>query len=118
MSDKAILIEKIKEWINVNNEISKIQKQMREYRKNKQQITELLLKIMAKNDIDCFDINNGKLMCKKNRIKGTINNEILINSLSEYFKNNTDIDIKEVVLFINENRPIKEKEILIIKEKR
>jgi len=118
MGDKAILIEKIKEWININNEISKIQKQMREYRKTKQQITELLLKIMNKNDIDCFDINNGRLMCKKNRIKGTINNELLINSLSEYFKNSKDIDIKEVVLFINENRPIKEKDVLIIKEKR
>lgn len=118
MTDKNLLINNIKEWVTVNKTITDMQRQIREHRKRRQELSDILFKIMESNDIECFDINNGKLVCRKNRVKATINSKLLSQTLSQYFKDKDDIDVSDVVSYINENRPINEKPVILIKEKK
>ena len=78
---KDLLIATIKEWIDVNNELIKIQKTVKEYREKKRQLTDALVGIMKNNEIDCFDINNGKLICRTTRVKAPLNRQNLAKAL-------------------------------------
>jgi hypothetical protein len=41
---------------------------------------------MKNNSIDCFDINGGALVYKKNKIKKPINGKTLLTALQNYYK--------------------------------
>jgi len=113
---KQILISTIKEWVLINSKINELQKQLKEFRNNKKQLSDTLIKVMENNEIDRFDINNGKLLYKKNKVKGSINKDYLMKMLDNYFKEYPEVDTNDVGNFILENRPIKETSTLVIKE--
>ena len=58
---KELLISAIKEWIEINNKLNQVMKVAKEHRTKKKQLTDNLVAIMKNNEIDCFDINNGKI---------------------------------------------------------
>ena len=114
-NSKEILVNTIKEWISINNKMTEMQKAMKELRLKKKQISDTLISVMENNDIDCFDINNGKLVYRKNKVKGAINKDYLMKMLGDYFVKYPEIDTKDVGSYILENRPIKESSVLVIK---
>ena len=59
------LINNVKNWIMLDNEIKDLQRIIREKRKEKKKYTENLVITMRENNIDCFDIQNGKLIYTK-----------------------------------------------------
>ena len=67
MASKQELVSLIKEWISCDNKIKQIQKIAKETRAEKKILTETLVSVMKDNEIDCFDINNGKLVYKQNK---------------------------------------------------
>ena len=85
METKEELVSHIKGWIQLDNNISALQKQIKELREQKKDLTGDLVNVMKSNDIDCFDINNGKLMYSKTRVKKPINKSSLLSALKEYF---------------------------------
>jgi len=113
---KQILINTIKEWVSINSKINELQKQMKELRNNKKQLSDTLISVMENNEIDRFDINNGKLVYRKNKVKAVINKDYLMNMLDNYFKEYPEIDTNDVGNFILDNRPIKENSTLVIKQ--
>ena len=117
MSDsKQILINTIKEWVLINSKITELQKQLKELRSNKKQLSDTLISVMENNEIDRFDINNGKLVYRKNKVKAPINKDYLMKMLEDYFKDNPEVDSSHVGEFLLENRPIKENSVLVIKQ--
>ena len=112
MTTKDELVQKIKEWITYDDNIKSLQKQLKEHKLNQKNVTDDLLDIMKTNEIDCFDINNGKLMFCKNKVKQAINKKTLLLSLSKYFENIPSVDAEKVSEFILDNREIKLKENL------
>lgn len=42
---------------------------------------------MKSNEIDCFDVNNGKLMYSKTKVKAPLNKSQMVQALMEYFNN-------------------------------
>ena len=52
---KEILIKTIKDWVKVDNEMRELQKQQLIRKTEKKRISEILIGIMRKNEIDCFD---------------------------------------------------------------
>ena len=113
---KEVLINNIKEWILITNKMNELQKTVKELRTKKKNLSASLISIMENNDIDGIDINNGKLVYKKNKVKAPINKDYLLTMLDNYFKKNPEIDIQDVGNYILENRPIKETPILSIKQ--
>jgi hypothetical protein len=117
MSDsKQILINTIKEWVTINSKINELQKQIKELKISKKQLSTTLISVMENNEIDRFDINNGKLVYRKNKVKAAINKDYLMKMLDNYFKEYPEIDTNDVGNFILENRPVKENSTLVIKE--
>ena len=110
MTTKDVLIDKIKEWISHDDHIKQLQQQIKQHRTEKKELTDSLLDIMKTNEIDCFDINNGKLIFCKSKVKVPINKKTLFESLENYFKNNPEINVGDVGEFILESRETKIKE--------
>ena len=115
---KELLIATIKEWIEVNSKLNDIMKLAKEHRAKKKQLTDTLVAIMKNNEIDCFDINNGKIVCKTTKTRTPINRQNLSKAIEQYFIDNPDIDANEVSNYILESRQIKETNSLAIKQNR
>ena len=90
MDTKDQLVNSIRDWIQVDNEMRTIQERLKKLRKNKKDITSSLVEVMKGNEIDCFDINDGKLIYSKTKIKKPINKDYLNKTLSLYFENNKE----------------------------
>ena len=110
MNKKEIIINKIKEWIKIDDEINLINNKLKEYKVQKKKLSEELISIMKNNDIDCFDINENKILLNKTKIKQPINKKFLLFSLEKFFFNDKSIDTEQLSNFILDNRAIVEKE--------
>ena len=67
-----------------------------------------LVDIMKTNNVDCFDVKNGKLIYTKKKVKAPLSKKHLFNSLNNYFKNNKDV-IEELGNYILNSREEKNK---------
>jgi hypothetical protein len=103
MENKQLLIENIKEWVKIDNELRELKKQEKT-RKNKQdELSKSLIEIMKSNKIDEFDINKGKIIYKKRTVKKPITKKNLLEILSKYYNNDLTTASK-LNEFIMDNR--------------
>jgi len=100
MDTKEELVTRIRDWIKIDNEITKLQKQIKGFREEKKNMTTSLVDVMKDNEIDCFDINDGKLIYSKSKCKKPINKKTLLDALHVYFKNDdkTAQEVSEHIL--------------------
>jgi hypothetical protein len=100
METKEQLVANIKEWIKIDSEIAQLKLDIKERNTKKKSLTENLVTVMKSNEIDCFDINGGALVYKKNKIKKPINGKSLLSSLQNYYKDNPKVaeDLTKYVL--------------------
>ena len=103
------LVQNVKDWIVIDNEMKEMRKKMKEYRKQKKTLTENLVNVMKSNEIDCFDIQNGQLIYTKQKIKAPLSKKHLLGSLTTYFKNDKDM-VEKLSSFIMDSREEKIKE--------
>ena len=106
---KEELLDSVKSWINIDNEIRQLQAAIKERRKQKKDLTENLVHTMKQNDIDVFNIPDGELIYTKTKSKTPLSKKHLLLSLSEYFKNDKQI-VQQLSKYILDSRKIKEKE--------
>ena len=91
METKEQLVNNIKEWIKIDGEIVKLKSDIKERNNKKKGLTNELVEVMKKNEIDCFDINGGALVYKKNKVKKPINGKTLLVALQNYYKEQPNI---------------------------
>tara|TARA_A200000159_G_C7244789_1_gene306123 strand:- start:1 stop:351 length:351 start_codon:yes stop_codon:yes gene_type:complete len=115
--NKDQLIENVRDWITIDNEIKQLQKIIKDKRKEKKGLTENLVEVMKSNDIQCFDISDGKLMYTQNKIKSALSKKHLIKSLTEWFKDDPS-KIGELTKHILESREEKIRENIKRKQKK
>jgi hypothetical protein len=101
---KEVLVKTIKEWISIENEMKQIQKHMKLLRDKKKVLSESLVKIMKTNDVDCFDISEGKILYTKNNTKTPLSKKHLLDCLNTYFAENPAIQPDDVAKYILDNR--------------
>jgi hypothetical protein len=109
--DKEVLVSTIKEWLQVDNDIREIQKAAKEYREKKKQLTEQLVHVMRENQIDNFDVKDGTLMYKCNKVKSPVNKKHLLTTLTKFFKDDTE-QASDLCKFILDTREVKVKETI------
>lgn len=100
---KDTLIKTIREWVKVDNEIRTLKKEQKIRDAEKKKLSSSLIDIMKKNEIDCFDINDGKIQYSQQTVKKPITKQILLNILSKYYQGD-DTKAGEVQQYILENR--------------
>ena len=109
MASKQELVSLIKDWIGCDNKLKQLQKTAKEIRVEKKALTEHLVNVMKDNEIDCFDINDGKLVYKQNKVKTPLSKKHLLSALMNYYKDDPQ-SAEEVSNFIMESREEKVKE--------
>jgi len=101
--NKNQLIKIVKEWVRMDNEIRQLQKEISTRRQDKKKMNDQLMETMKSNDIDCFDLNDGKICYTKKNVKQPINNKVLLDILTKYY--NGDLSqASEINNFIKDNR--------------
>ena len=102
-SSKDELIMTIKEWIKMDNDITKLKLETKEKTNKKKELTALLVNVMKDNLIDCFDINGGALVYKQKKNRKTISGKYLLSQLEEYYKDSPEL-AKEIAKKVLDNR--------------
>lgn len=90
LETKDQLIQTIKEWVKIDNEIRALQKEQSKRKTEKKKISVELMEVMRANQIDCFDINDGQLMYSKKNVKKPITKKNLMTILSTYCKGDVE----------------------------
>lgn len=84
--EKESLIKNVKGWINVDNQIKTLQKELRRLRKEKKTQSHSLIETMKTHNIDCLDSKESKLMYSRKIVKKPLSKKHLIQALGRYFK--------------------------------
>lgn len=108
METKDQLVHHIKEWIGVDEEIKSLQKEIKTRKEKQKELTKDLMEVMKTNEIECFDLNDGKLVYTKSKTKQTINKKYLMSTLVKCLEDPKDVE--KVTEFILENREEKVRE--------
>jgi hypothetical protein len=111
METKEQLINNIKEWIKIDTDILQLKNEIKEKNNKKKILTEQLLSTMKNNSIDCFDINGGALVYKKNTIKKPLNAKTILLTLQNYYKNDPQL-AENITKHLLENREEQLKETI------
>jgi hypothetical protein len=114
METKEQLVKTVKEWVKLDNEISTIQKEVKLRKTEKKKISETLIDIMKKNEIDCFDIKDGQICYTKKNVKQPITKKVLLSILTKYFSGD-GARANELNGFILENRIETTSEHIVLK---
>jgi hypothetical protein len=85
--NKDEMIMHIKKWIQFDNDIKQLQDDLKAKKESRKQHTQQLVSIMKSNEIDCFDVNNGKLLYSKTKVKAPLNKTQMVQALMSYFDN-------------------------------
>ena len=81
MSNKQLL-ENVKTWLDIDNEIRTLQKEIRNRRKLKKDLTQNLVDIMKTQDIDALNVPDGQLIYNKTKTKAPLSKKHLLTSLT------------------------------------
>ena len=106
MSSKEKLAQTVKSWVQLEKEIQLLQKEIKDRKQKKNELTQTLVDVMKSKEIDCFDISEGKIIYTKTNVKQAINKAHLMKCLEQYFKNDPSVPADEIVEFILENRKV------------
>ena len=112
--DQSILIQKIKKWLEYESKITNLQKEIKELKKNRVIISNELKTIMKNKELDCIDVNDGKILYTTTQVKKGINKKYLSDVLSKYFEDTHRAE--EICQFILENRESQVKENIKLKK--
>ena len=108
METKDELLQSVKEWVQIDNEINTHKAQVKLLNERKKRITTTLMQVMKTHDIECFDLKDGCLSYKKSVVKKSITGKSLIQILKTYYKN--DETAEELTKYILDNREEQVKE--------
>lgn len=103
MDSKDKLIKSIQEWVKLDNEMRKLKNEIKTRKTAQDQLTSALITTMKTNEIDEFNINNGKLTYLNKTVKKPITKKSLLDILSKFCEGDIN-QATEIKNFILDNR--------------
>jgi predicted nucleic acid-binding Zn-ribbon protein len=110
-SIKEKLVNNIKEWIQLDNEIIQLNSEVKKRKTKKKELTDSLLNIMKEEHLDCLNINGGSLVYKANKVKKPISAKSLLVALQNYYKEDSEL-AEQLTRYIMDNREEKVREVI------
>ena len=98
----------LKSWISIGEEISAIDSQLREKRKQSKALKETILRIMQGNKVQQINTNKGAVVDRKRKIKEAISAKFMKKCLLEYHKGDSD-KTNQIFEFVENKRKEEEK---------
>ena len=111
---KEELLNNVRNWITIDNEIRTLQKEQKIRKEKKKHITDNLITFMKSNEVDCFEVKDGNLSYVKRNVKKPINKKNLLEILAKYFDGDI-LKANNMNDYIMENREETTKETIIRK---
>jgi hypothetical protein len=111
MSNKQALIDIVKSWVTVDNQIRALSGKLRELRKEKKCKNEDMIKIMKANDIDSFDLKDGQILYKKETKREALTQKKLLDILSKHPQLGEE-QAKHLNQFVYDRRKVSEQGVI------
>jgi hypothetical protein len=108
------LIQTVKEWIKIDNELTKLRSEIRQRNDKRKKITESIVNHMKYTAIDGISIFNGSLVYRQKKSKKPITAKYLLTQLEKYYSQTPEV-AKEVTQHLLDNREQVIKEEIIRK---
>lgn len=77
----------VKKWFECDNFIKKARELIKEKKKMKDKLSEVLTKFMCKYDIEDINTRDGRIVCKTKSVKAPVNKKVIEQKISDFFKN-------------------------------
>ena len=97
------LIDIVRKWVNIDNQLSKLNKMTKQLRLEKKNLNLEMIHIMKQNEIDIFDLKEGQIRYKQEKKKEPLNQKRLLMILSKH-PGLEENQIKSLNDFIFQNR--------------
>ena len=97
------LINYIRKWIKFDEDIKTLQKNVRQLKQEKKQLTDALVDIMRDNEIGEINTSTGKLIYTTRKTKKSISKKYLTSILGKFFEEDA-MKAKELSQYILNNR--------------
>jgi len=101
---KEQLMQRIREWIKLDQDIRGLRAMQRERAAAKDAITKELLHVMQTNQIDEFNTSEVQFKYVQRKSKQTLSHKYLSAALTDYFKD--PMKATEITEFIDSNRAV------------
>jgi len=112
---KEDLVDSIKSWVNIDKEISVLQHEIKVRKTEKKRLSSALLKTMKENEIDFFNINDGKILHTTRKVKAPLSKKHLQECLHNFFSDKDQNVAEELSEYIMKSRAINIKENIKLK---
>ena len=106
------LVDTVKQWVIVDNQIRALNKKLRELRNEKKEQNEMMIHVMKQNNIDNFALKDGQIQYKKQTTREPLNQKTLFAILAKHPQLD-DEQAKHLNQFIHDSRSSKEKDVII-----
>lgn len=113
-NEQKKLVDIVRNWVNVDNQLSKLNKMTKQLRLEKKNLNIEMIQVMKENQIDIFDLKEGQIRYKQEKIKEPLNQKRLLSILSKH-PNLEENQITELGDFIFQNRNERIKETIVRK---
>jgi len=87
---KDQLKDYLRQWVRVENEIGTLNAEIKKRKLLHQQLSSSLLSVMRQNEIDCFDLANGRIVYSKTKTRAPLNNGQIKTALTTYYKDDAE----------------------------
>ena len=111
---KDQLKDYLRQWVRVENEISTLNAEIKKRKLLHQQLSSSLLNVMRQNEIDCFDLANGRIVYSKTKTRAPLNNGQIKTALTTYYKDDAE-KASNLTLFLLASRVEKTRESIKMK---
>ena len=110
-SDKQALIDIVKSWVTLDNQIRALSNKLKDLRKDKKLKNEEMIHVMKANEIDSFDLKDGQILYKKETKREPLTQKRLLDILSKHPQLGDD-QAKHLNQFIYDRRKVSEHAII------
>ena len=119
-STRRELVAVLKEWVKNEKDMAALSRELRQRREHKKELSSSLLHIMKTNNIDCFDISDGKVLYSQTKTKKPINRDHIVSCFEQYFADNPHIrsHAEGMTKYILENREVVVRDNIKLKMKK